>query len=54
MNITSLHAVVSQYPPKLEYFDDPSKEKKTREVLLIALGMGVVGYLSYELLKRDK
>ena len=40
--------------PKLEEFYVPSENQKTREILFIALGMGVVGYMSYELLKKDK
>ena len=40
--------------PKLEDVYVPSENQKTREILLIALGMGVVGYMSYELFKKDQ
>ena len=41
--------------PKLADIYAPSEENKSyREVLFVVLGMGVVGYLSYELFKKDK
>ena len=40
--------------PKLAEFYVPSEDRKTREVLFIIFGMGVVGYVSYELFKKDK
>ena len=38
--------------PELEDFYVSSEDQKAREILFVALGMGVVGYLSYELFKK--
>ena len=38
--------------PRLADFYVPSADTKTREVLFIILGMGVVGYMRYELFTK--